>query len=116
MKLAKLFFGVLAFVPVMAVASVTADCGGSSDVCFASVSSPGSPTPFHYDWGLVNTQPGATVYRKNCGDRATCTFFCPFVSEVSITWSVTVTDANNQLIGSASATGTCTPQPVIGGN
>lgn len=105
-----LFLGAVGFASSLPTASaqtsaVTLDCNGS-DICMADVNSPGSPTPYNYGWSFDNTS--GVIFPALCGQ--VCEFYCPSTSK-TLTATVTVTDANNQLIGSASARARCTPQP-----
>jgi hypothetical protein len=88
--------------------SVALDCNGS-DLCVVDVNSPGSPAPFHIAWFFDNT--AGAIFPANCTNRYYCTFYCPNQSKL-ITASVTVADANNQFIGSATARAHCTPEPL----
>jgi NAD-dependent dihydropyrimidine dehydrogenase PreA subunit len=87
--------------PGIAAAGVSLNCS-NPNLCFASISSPGSPTPFNIYWGW-NYSPGAphvqVIVPSNCEDDDSCIFRCPNGdSQLDVT--VTVTDANNTFIGS----------------
>lgn len=103
-------FAAVALLPCTAFAGVSLSCSGGSNFCYASVSSPGSPTPFNIYWGY-NYSPGSphvsVVVPANCEDDDFCIFRCPR-GDTFLTVSITVTDANNNPIGNASDELYCT--------
>ncbi|MCW1983340.1 hypothetical protein FHY25_003397 [Xanthomonas arboricola] len=88
--------------------TVMLDCNGS-DYCWAGVESPSSPRPLKYAWSFSNT--AGAIFPRNCSNSSECSFYCPRGS-MFINATVTVSDANNQFIGSATARALCTPQPL----
>jgi hypothetical protein len=107
--LAALLFAVgasLAIAPAAQAQSVTLDCGGS-DLCYADVTPAGA---YQYAWSFNSNGLGA-IFPANCTNQVYCSFYCPRSSGY-ITASVVVTDANNQLVGSATTRALCTAQPL----
>lgn len=87
-------------------AAVILECN-TSDICMVDVNSAGSPPPYSYTWSFSNTS--GVIFPAPCNEI--CEFYCPSTIK-NITATVTVTDANKQLIGSASAATRCTPDPL----
>lgn len=96
----------LAIVPTARAQSVTLDCTGSN-LCYADVSPPGA---YNYAWSFNSNGLGA-IYPANCTNQVYCSFYCPGRSGY-ITANVLVTNANNQLVGSASTQALCTREPI----
>ena len=94
-------------------AGVALSCG--VNVCDATASSPGSPTPFVYNWSYTGTAHLNSPFHCNnsglLGHKAQCTFQCLQPYEDHITMHVTVLDAAGAYIGDASAGAICNGTP-----
>ena len=86
-------------------AAVALSCG--VNVCDATASSPGSPSPFQYDWSFSGTAHLSSPFHCNnagpLGHKAECTFQCFQPYQDRIIMHVTVLDAVGTYIGEASA-------------
>jgi hypothetical protein len=105
--------GIALFATVPAVhaqsTGVSLSCG--TNYCQASASSPGSPTPFRYNWsfsGIAHlTAPFACDKDGLLGHRPTCMFHCYQPYQDHIIMHVTAVDATGAYIGEASAGALC---------
>ena len=88
---------------------VALSCG--TNYCQATASSPGSPTPFQYDWTYSGTAhlsaPFACDGNGLLGHKASCSFHCNQPYQDHITMHVTVADASGAYIGEATAGALC---------
>jgi len=91
----------------------TASVGLTCDVniCQASAVSPGSPTPFVYNWSYTGVMHLSSPFRCDStgpmGHKATCMFQCYQGYQDRVMMNVTVVDAAGALIGTASSGAVC---------
>lgn len=82
----------------------------TTNYCQASVTSPGSPLPFTYNWSYTGTAHLSAPFGCN-GRRlshgGSCSFFCVQPYSDRITMHVGVSDANGAYVGEASANAVC---------
>ncbi|MGN6152713.1 MAG: hypothetical protein ACTHOH_12020, partial [Lysobacteraceae bacterium] len=109
---------VSALVPVLVpgnaaaqAASVTLDCSLSTNHCYADAYAPTSPAPLKVWWSF-DTDGTDAIFPQDCTNRESCRFWCPRYPG-TISASVQVRDANNLLLGSATATAVCTQQDEV---
>jgi hypothetical protein len=85
------------------------------NVCDATATSPGSPTPFTYNWSFSGTAHLSAPFHCNnsglLGHKAECTFQCLQPYQDHIIMHVTALDATGAYIGEASAGAVCNGSP-----
>jgi hypothetical protein len=101
------------FSPKAEAFSVSLSCG--TGLCSVSVDTSGVATPVHINWdisGSVNI-----VVPRNCSDRQFCSFYCPAADDdpthpvaFPVTVGVVISDANGQVVGTATALAHCAGQ------
>lgn len=108
-------FGLFTMTPAAHAQStgVALSCG--VNVCDATAMSPGSPTPFTYNWSFSGTAHLSAPFHCNnsglLGHKAECTFQCLQPYQDHIIMHVTALDATGAYIGEASAGAVCNGSP-----
>lgn len=104
-------FGLVGMVPTAHAQSTGVALSCDTNYCEATASSPGSPTPFRYNWsfsGIAHlSSPFGCDSNGLLGHRATCSFHCYIPYQDHIIMHVTVMDAAGTYLGEASSGALC---------
>jgi len=108
-------FGLSTLAPAVHAQSTGVALSCDVNVCNATATSPGSPTPFVYDWSFTGTAHLAAPFHCNnsglLGHKAQCSFQCLQPYNDHIIMKVTVLDATGAYIGDASSGAICNGTP-----
>lgn len=101
------------FSPKAEAFSVSLSCG--TGLCSVSVDTSGVTTPIHIDWDISGS--ANVIVPRNCADKKFCSFYCPDADNdpthpvsYPVTVNVVISDANDQIVGTASAQARCAAQ------
>ncbi|MFK2930297.1 hypothetical protein [Dyella agri] len=101
-------FGVIPKAHAQSQTGVALSCG--TNICQATVTSPGSPLPFTYNWsfsGIAHLAAPFSCNGKLLQHSGSCRFQCLQPYSDRITMHVSVSDANGAYLGDASANAVC---------